>query len=92
MQYRLAPHIAFAHSALGYEAVRVEHGEQTDPGYLAVNPLGRVPALVTTGHGKTTEVPTVLSYIAEATPAPRISVAFGVGLTCMSWMAHLTQP
>jgi len=41
----LGPHIALEHCGLSYEAVRVERGKQTDPAYLAINPLGRVPAL-----------------------------------------------
>jgi Glutathione S-transferase, N-terminal domain len=43
----LGPHIALEYSGLTYEAVRVERGRQTDPAYLAINPLGRVPTLVT---------------------------------------------
>ena len=41
----LAPHIALEASGLPYQAVRIERGKQADPEYLAVNPLGRVPAL-----------------------------------------------
>jgi hypothetical protein len=33
--------------------------------HLAINPLGRVPALVTPSHGTITEVPAVLCYIAD---------------------------
>src|ERR1700735_4321925 len=61
----LGAHIALEHFGLAYEAVRVERGRQTDPTYLAVNPLGRVPALVTATHGTITEAPVVLSYIAD---------------------------
>ena len=64
----LAPHIALEASGLPYQAVRIERGKQTDPEYLAVNLLGRVPALVTAGHGTITEVPAVLSFIADAAP------------------------
>jgi glutathione S-transferase len=52
--------------------VRIERGQQTDPAYLAINPLGRVPALVTEAHGTITEAPIVLTYIAD--------IATGVGL------------
>ena len=64
----LAPHIALELSGLPYQATRVQRGKQTDPRYLAINPLGRVPALVTSSHGTITEVPAVLSYIAELAP------------------------
>jgi glutathione S-transferase len=67
----LAPHIALEHSGLAYEAVRVERGKQSDPSYLAINPLGRVPALQTSDHGTITEVPAVLSLIAVLGPRSR---------------------
>jgi hypothetical protein len=57
----LGPHIALQYSGLAYETVRVERGRKTDPAYLAINPLGRVPALVTETHGTITEAPVVLS-------------------------------
>lgn len=56
----LAPHIALELSGLPYEAIRVERGTQTDPSYLAINPLGRVPALMTPDHDTITEAPAVL--------------------------------
>ena len=46
----LGPHIALEYSGLPYEAVRVERGRQTDPAYLAINPLGRVPTPVRSGR------------------------------------------
>ena len=74
----LGPHIALEYCGLSYEAVRVERGRQTDPSYLAINPLGLVPALVTATHGPITEAPAVLSYIAD--------VAAGCG--CSRRLAH----
>ena len=89
----LGPHIALEYSGLSYEAVRVERGRQTDPTYLAINPLGLVPALVTATHGTITEAPAVLSYIAD--------VAAGCGLLpevgtperyeALRWMAYLSS-
>ena len=43
-------------------------GEQTKPNYLAINPKGRVPALVTE-RGVLTETPAILAYIAQTWPA-----------------------
>jgi glutathione S-transferase len=89
----LAPHIALEHSGLPYEAIRVERGRQTDTGYLAINALGRVPALVTISHGTITEVPAVLCFIAEM--APECSLMPGPGTRqryeVLRWMAYLSS-
>jgi glutathione S-transferase len=47
-------------------------GEQRSPAYLAVNPRGRVPALVTE-RGTLTEVPALLLFIAQSFPAARLA-------------------
>ena len=47
-------------------------GEQRSPGYLAVNPRGRVPALVTE-QGTLTEVPALLLFIAQSFPAAKLA-------------------
>jgi glutathione S-transferase len=89
----LAPHIALEHTGLSYEAVRVERGKQSDPDYLAINPLGRVPALVTPLHGTITEVPAVLSFIADL--APDLMLMPNVGTPeryeALRWMAYLSS-
>ena len=46
--------------------------EQTKPGYLKINPKGRVPALVT-DRGVLTETPAILAYIAQTQPAARLA-------------------
>jgi glutathione S-transferase len=43
-------------------------GDQRKPEYLAINPKGRVPALVT-DRGVLTETPAILSYIPETHPS-----------------------
>ena len=45
----LATHIALEEAGADYEAERVDFGSQAQrsPEYLAINPKGRVPALVT---------------------------------------------
>ena len=40
--------------------------------YLAVNPKGRVPALVT-GHGVLTETPAILAFVAQTYPKARLA-------------------
>lgn len=65
----LASHIALEEAGAAYEAVRtnVRTGEQLKPEYLAINPKGRVPALVT-DQGVLTETVAILSYVAETHP------------------------
>ncbi|MFN3522177.1 MAG: glutathione S-transferase family protein [Phenylobacterium sp.] len=66
----LASHIALEEAGADYEAVRLNlaAGEQRTPEYLAINPKGRVPALVTE-RGVLTETPAILAFIAQAHPA-----------------------
>lgn len=66
----LASHIVLEEIGVAHEAVKVDlaAGEQRKPEYLAVNPKGRVPALVT-DHGTLTETPAVLIYLAQTHPA-----------------------
>ncbi|MCH7372516.1 MULTISPECIES: glutathione S-transferase family protein [Aeromonas] len=47
-------------------------GEQRSPAYLAINPKGRVPALVTE-RGVLTETPALLLYVAQRFPAARLA-------------------
>ncbi len=66
----LASHIALAETGAAYEAVRVNFaaGEQRSAQYLAVNPKGRVPALLTP-NGVLTETPAILVFLAQTFPA-----------------------
>lgn len=70
----LASHIALEEAGADYAARRVDFStaEQTKPDYLAVNPKGRVPALLT-GRGVITETPAILTYIAETHPAANLA-------------------
>jgi glutathione S-transferase len=89
----LGPHIALEYSGLAYEAVRIERGHQTDPAYLAINPLGRVPTLLTATHSAITEAPVVLSYIADIAmdrgllPAPGLPERY----EALRWMAYISS-
>ena len=69
-----ASHIALEETGATYEAVRVDFSkaEQTTPAYLAINPKGRVPALVTE-RGILTESPAILLYIAQSFPAANLA-------------------
>src|SRR5437762_7256275 len=65
----LATHIALEEAGAPYEAVRLDFGSQAQrsPEYLAVNPTGRVPALVTES-GTLTETPGLLLFVAQRFP------------------------
>lgn len=66
----IATAIALHEAGLDFEPVRLDFraGEQTGPEYQAINPKGRVPALVT-AQGILTETGAILDYIADMAPA-----------------------
>jgi glutathione S-transferase len=70
----LATHIALEEAGAPYEAVLVDFGTQAQrsPEYLAVNPKGRVPALVTE-QGTFTETPALLCFVAQCFPAAELA-------------------
>src|SRR4051794_35789547 len=70
----LATHIALEEAGAPYEAVRVDFGSQAQrsPEYLAVNPKGRVPALVT-DRGTLTETPGLLLFVAQRFPQAELA-------------------
>jgi glutathione S-transferase len=70
----LASHIALEEAGAEYEAVRVDvlGGEQTRPEYLAINPKGRLPALVTE-RGVLTETVAILAFVAQSFPQARLA-------------------
>ena len=65
----LASHIALEDAGADYETVRIDFAsaEQRKPEYLAINPKGRVPSLVT-DRGILTETPAILVFIAQSFP------------------------
>jgi glutathione S-transferase len=70
----LASHIALEEAGANYESVRLSFADndQRKPEYLAVNPKGRVPALVT-DRGILTETPALLVFIAQTFPNARLA-------------------
>ncbi len=70
----LASHIALEDAGAEYRLRRIdfEKEEQRGPDYLAINPKGRVPALVAT-RGVLTETPAMLAYVAQLYPAARLA-------------------
>ena len=65
----LSTHIALAEAGAEFEAIRLDlkAGDQRKPEYLAINPMGRVPALVTP-RGTLTECVVILGWVAQSYP------------------------
>jgi glutathione S-transferase len=70
----LASHIALEDAGAEYETVRLNFAkeEQRKPEYLAINPKGRAPAMVTE-RGILTETPAILAFIAQSFPKARLA-------------------
>lgn len=70
----LASHIALEQAGAEYQAIRVDFAAngQRKPEYLAINPKGRVPSLVT-NRGVLTETPAILVFIAQSFPDARLA-------------------
>jgi len=70
----LASHIALEEAGADYKAERLDFkaNQQQSKEYLAINPKGRVPALVT-DRGILTENPAILAYIAQTFPKAKLA-------------------
>jgi glutathione S-transferase len=70
----LAPYIALEEAGADYEVevMSTREGDQRRPEYLAVNPKGRVPALVT-DRGILTENPAILTWVAQSYPEAKLA-------------------
>ena len=69
----LASHIALQEAGASYTAERLDFktNQQNSPEYLAINPKGRVPSLVT-DRGILTETPAMLAFIAQSFPLAKL--------------------
>lgn len=70
----LATHIVLEHVGADYhdEKLNLSENDQNAPSYLAINPKGRVPALIT-DRGFLTETPALLLYLAQTYPAANLA-------------------
>jgi glutathione S-transferase len=70
----LASHIALEEAGADYTLKRIDFAAngQRHPDYLAINPKGRVPALVT-DRGILTETPALLAFIAQSLPGAELA-------------------
>jgi glutathione S-transferase len=70
----LAPHIVLEEQGAAYalELVSIAEGKTRTPEYLAINPKGRVPVLVTEEGETLTEVPAICWYLAQQASHPML--------------------
>ena len=70
----LASHIALEEAGAAYTTERIDFkaNQQNSPQYLAINPKGRVPSLVT-DRGILTETPAMLAFIAQSFPQAKLA-------------------
>jgi glutathione S-transferase len=70
----LASHIALIDAGAPYDLKRIDFraAEQQSPAYVAINPKGRVPSLLTS-RGILTETPAILAFIAQSFPDARLA-------------------
>ena len=97
----LAPHIALEETGAAYELDlrSTRNGEGTSaPDYLAINPKGRVPALLGVpgrsggAEGLLTEASAILIYLAEAFPEARLLPNDPAGRArCVEWLNWLSE-
>jgi maleylacetoacetate isomerase/maleylpyruvate isomerase len=52
--------------------VDLDAGEQRDPAFLKINPLGGIPALVVPGHPPLTQSLAILEFLEESQPQPAL--------------------
>ena len=87
-----APHILLEDIGAEYEAIEIDFkgGEQRSAAYLAVNPKGRLPSLVT-DNGILTETPAILVYLGQMFPehdlVPKDPFEFALAQAFNSYMA-----
>lgn len=90
----MAPHIALEETGVPFDArgIDLAKGEQTSPEFLAVNPMGRVPALIVDGR-LVTEVPALLTYIAGLRPEAALVPQPGSieHARCFEWLGFLSS-
>ena len=64
--------------AYEYRAVHLKNGEQNDPAFADINPMGYVPVLEIDGHVLTESLP-IIEYLDETRPAPPLLPADPLG-------------
>jgi glutathione S-transferase len=86
----LAPHIVLEELGLPYqlELVSIPEGKTRSPEYLAINPKGRVPVLVTEEGAVLTEAPAICWHLSQGSELfPRESLAGARVLEWCNWLS-----
>jgi len=86
----MAPHIALREAGAAFTAVPIsfDQREQRQPAFLAVNPEGKVPALVLDDGQALTEVSAILFYLARRFPeAKLLPEGLEMEARALSWMS-----
>jgi glutathione S-transferase len=89
----LASHVAIEEVGVPYETQKLDlaAGDQRKPEYLAINPRGRVPALVVDGHVLTENVG-ILTYFGGGYPQaklwPRDTWHQAQAVSTMAWLSN----
>ena len=89
----LAPHILLEERGVDYrlELVALAEGKNQTAEYLAINPKGRVPALLTEEGEVLTEVAAVCWYVAQQGSGPTLFPHGALpGARCFEWFNWLT--
>jgi glutathione S-transferase len=94
----LASHITLAEAGADYTTERIDFktNQQNSPEYLAINPKGRVPSLVT-DRGILTETPAMLAFIAQSFPKSKLApiddaYAFAQAQSFNSYLCSTVHP
>jgi glutathione S-transferase len=93
----LASHIALEEVGLPYETVRINtaDGDQRKPEYLAINPRGKVPALMVDGRVLTENVG-ILTLLAGGNPKagiwPKQTLDQAKAVSTMAWLSNTVHP
>lgn len=94
----MASHFALEEAGADYELVKIDlkKGEQKTPEYLAINPAGVTPALVT-DRGVLTENVVIVGYVAQTHPDAKLapnddSFAFGKMQSVNAWLGSSLHP
>ena len=90
----IAPHIALEEIGVGFDPrpIDLAKGEQRSAEYLAINPRGRVPAMVIDDQ-VVTEVPALLTFIAGLAPDRELIPPNGTlaQARCFEWLGFLSS-
>ncbi len=91
----LAPHFCLEEAGIAYAAKRVDMSadQHKQAAYLAINPQGKIPALITDNGAILTEAAAISLHIADRHPEAKLMPALGslARAEAYMWLIHLTN-